>query len=167
MPKGTSFLRGPCRNGFTLIELLVVIAIIAIVASLLLQTLAQAKEQGRRTKCKSNLRQLGIALIMYCHDNTDIAMSTVSPSINRDLLLPSVINVRFSPECYFNVQSISPYLPGIQVTASDLEVSGIWWCPSTKVPLPTDVKNQALGWGFISTSYAYFGRSDLFLPEFA
>src|SRR5688572_17288262 len=89
-------------RGFTLIELLVVIAIIAILASLLLPTLAQSKEQGRRTRCKSNLRQLGLAITMYCQDNDDMPMSTVSPSPNRDLLLPSVINVRSSPESFFN-----------------------------------------------------------------
>ncbi|PIY51745.1 MAG: hypothetical protein COZ06_04120, partial [Armatimonadetes bacterium CG_4_10_14_3_um_filter_66_18] len=56
------------RRGFTLIELLVVIAIIAILAAILFPVFAKAREKARQTACLSNLKQLGLSIIMYAND---------------------------------------------------------------------------------------------------
>ena len=70
-PGKNSTMTTRANRAFTLIELLVVIAIIAILAGLLLPALSAAKEKGRRTACKSNMRQAILAFFMYGNDNTD------------------------------------------------------------------------------------------------
>ncbi len=60
------------RTGFTLIELLVVIAIIAILAAILFPVFAKAREKARQITCLSNLKQLGVATMMYMQDYDEV-----------------------------------------------------------------------------------------------
>src|SRR5579871_2200109 len=60
------------RRGFTLIELLVVIAIIAILAAILFPVFAQARAQARKTSCLSNVKQMGLGMLMYTQDYDEV-----------------------------------------------------------------------------------------------
>jgi len=60
------------RRGFTLIELLVVIAIIAILAAILFPVFARAREAARKATCLSNLKQIGLAALMYAQDYDEV-----------------------------------------------------------------------------------------------
>lgn len=84
------------RRAFTLIELLVVIAIIAILAAILFPVFGQAKQAAKKTASMSNMKQIGIASMMYLADNDD-----VTPSLywydSRDLGIPSTQGFYYFP----------------------------------------------------------------------
>ena len=95
--------RAISRAAFTLIELLVVIAIIAILASMLLPALNQARARAKATECISNMKQIGLALTMYANDNQDYLLYKVS---NNDGTLWSAIKLKggWAPKLWPYVQ---------------------------------------------------------------
>jgi prepilin-type N-terminal cleavage/methylation domain-containing protein/prepilin-type processing-associated H-X9-DG protein len=103
--------------GFTLIELLVVIAIIAILAAILFPVFAQARAKARQATCTSNLKQIGLAFLMYVQDYDE----TMPYCVN------SVGNVDANPARAYD-QLVQPYVKG-RFASTGVD-SGIFGCPS-------------------------------------
>jgi prepilin-type N-terminal cleavage/methylation domain-containing protein len=127
----------PWKKGseaFTLIELLVVIAIIAILAALLLPALAVAKEQGKRSQCISNLRNVLIGCSMYATDNREILFNARQ----------NVVQICLDPP-----QGIESTQAGLVVNTN---VPSVWTCPNRPGFPYYDAGNAQWAIG-----YQYFG----------
>ena len=80
------------KKGFTLIELLVVISVIAVLMAILMPALNAARDQGRRVSCMSNMRQVGVALVLYQNDygrtppKTQAVLDYASPAARDNVL---------------------------------------------------------------------------------
>src|SRR3972149_886514 len=98
------------RSGFTLIELLVVITIIAILASILLPSLKNAREMAKKAKCIGNLRQCYMATMMYINDYNGYLPANINPGWDAAYVGGSYWGT-FLEGTYWPALSLMPYCP--------------------------------------------------------
>jgi len=123
------------KKAFTLIELLVVIAIISILASILFPVFARARENARRASCMSNLKQMGLGIMMYTQDYDEkfppgqITFDTAAEAYNP----PEGGPYSWTGSVWYWQEIIYPY---VKTTAKRISTGTLYRCPSAPTTAP-------------------------------
>ncbi len=118
MPSQSSF---RTERGFTLIELLTVIAIIGILAAIVITTVGRVRESARSSVCASNLRQIGLAMMLYADDNRGNFPTAYVNAPGQNVTWNSKLN----PYIISQAASSNPNAP-------QFDSSPVWDCPSAE-----------------------------------
>jgi prepilin-type N-terminal cleavage/methylation domain-containing protein/prepilin-type processing-associated H-X9-DG protein len=158
--------------GFTLIELLVVIAIIAILAAILFPVFQSVRENARRADCQSNLKQLGLAFVLYSNDYDGCIPAPITYSSSNAVSLPptwtygqvvgangAILTDGTTPGTYRDIGGIYPYIK----SRNNGGAENLYGCPDagagTQAPTSTNstsppganyIMNQLLQTGYNS-----------------
>ena len=135
---------GGGSRGFTLIELLVVIAIIAVLMAILMPALNRVKEQGKRAACLSNVKQMGLAWIMYADDNDSkiVNGNTNTGGHNKD----GTCWVYWSGRDASEEQRINGIISGLLYE----------YCPSLKLyKCPTGIRGEVVTYAIVDSMNGY------------
>ncbi|HWW03343.1 MAG TPA: prepilin-type N-terminal cleavage/methylation domain-containing protein [Candidatus Acidoferrum sp.] len=145
--------RGQPFSAFTLIELLVVIAIIAILAALLLPALTSARAAGQKAACLSNLRQMGLAIHAYAHDNSGrIPYGPKAPPFTSPAdFYPST----GAPTSLLSLKGGAPVGLGLLLQQYLANQPKVLFCPGTDHPLDADAELAKVGTNQAQCSYYY------------
>lgn len=152
------------RRGFTLIELLVVIAIIAVLIALLLPAVQQAREAARRTQCKNNMKQMGLAVHNYesTHSRLPSSGEGYEPSSGQTPFFPHSTFTRMLPfidqaPVYQSMNLALFYIDSPANQAASKTKISAFLCPSNAITQP-----DPAGYGLVD--YMPVAYSNLPLP---
>lgn len=161
------------RRGFSLIDLLVSISVMVILMAILMPALGMAHESARRVRCASNIRQMGIALEVYVHDNSDYLppaiynqppVQTSGRPTSGDVAPPDQVDDSGSDTMFLRYGSPDSYSSGpiwnglgILVGEQYLNHPGVFYCPSHhgEHPYSTYAGEWGTGDGQIAGNYQY------------
>lgn len=132
------------RRNFTIIELLVVITIITILVAMLLPALSKARETARSSKCTSNLRQIGYAIVNYAHDYDDFIPY-------GKCKMPGTKYTRWALLGYVDPPNLTSF-PDPKTTPG--AANSIFYCPSSN---PID--QQSLRWDYSPNVHLFYNLS--------